>query len=325
LARQHDVGGSHITLADEVEHGLEPHRIARLLKHLGARPVDDESATSQIFMTTHSPVVIRELKAADLFAVRSDAGTTSVKSVTRTARETMQGHALRERVLLLRQIQGHLRRSPDAFLARKVIVGEGRTEQGLLRGLDAFWTSNGKHDSFALRGAITIDGGGNADAPAIAGYLLALGYAVFLLLDTDRKADAALVASVRTGGGTVHEWADDCSTEQRIFFDVPWVTVAAIVNFAAECVTADSVLYNINKACGAQGMAELADLALPVALDTRAFRSALGKAAKNESTPWFKDITRGESVGDLVGKCLNQISATPLAKGLHSLRQWVDG
>jgi hypothetical protein len=88
---------------------------------------------------------------------------------------------------------------------------------------------------------------------------------------------------------------------------------------------ATSVRYNINKACKAQGLAEIADLTLPAALDTPVFRSALGKAAKNESNSWFKDITRGERVGDLVGECLDKVAAAPLAQGLTGLRQWIDG
>jgi putative ATP-dependent endonuclease of the OLD family len=288
-----------------------------------------KAAPSQIFMTTHSPVVIRELKAEDIFAVRCVAGTTDVKSVAGTARnpKTIGEDGLKAlwRRVFLGRIRGFLRRSPEAFLARKIIVGEGRTEQGFFSGLDAFWSINGKRDSFAFHGAIAIDGGGNANALAIAEYLLVLGYSVFILLDTDKKVNAALVEGVRKEGGTVHEWSGECSIEERIFLDVPWTTVAALVNFAAECVTADSVLHNINKACGGQGMAELTDLALPAELDTPTFRGALGKAAKNESTPWFKDITRGEGVANLVGKCLDNIPAAPLARGLVSLRQWVDG
>jgi hypothetical protein len=66
------------------------------------------------------------------------------------------------------------------------------------------------------------------------------------------------------------------------------------VAFAAECVTADSVRAQINKVRKAQGLPELTSLTLPATLDSVAFRSALGKAAKNEDRSWFKDITRGE-------------------------------
>src|SRR5262249_2546221 len=136
-ALQHDVGGAHVALIDEVEHGLEPHRIARLLKYLKS-PIstDEKISPSQLFMTTHSPVVIRELTMSDIFVVRSVAGTTNVLPVGATAKDPDT-------------VQKHLRGSPEAFLARRVVVGEGRTEQGLLRGLDNWWTQKGK-DSFAL-------------------------------------------------------------------------------------------------------------------------------------------------------------------------------
>ena len=50
-------GLSKVTLIDEVEHGLEPHRIIRLLGSLGAKAAD---RPLQVFMATHSPVVVRE-------------------------------------------------------------------------------------------------------------------------------------------------------------------------------------------------------------------------------------------------------------------------
>lgn len=190
-ALQHDAGGSHVALIDEVEHGLEPHRIARLLKYLKTPALADTKAPPpQIFMTTHSPVAIRELTAGDIFAVRSQAGETKVRSVAAAAKDP-------------KTAQRHLRGSPDAFLARRVIVGEGRTEQGLIRGLDGFWSSKAK-DSFALRGVIAIDGTGNTAALLIAEHLLDLGHDVFVLLDTDEKTDAALIASVKgeRGNGT---------------------------------------------------------------------------------------------------------------------------
>lgn len=310
-ALQHDAGGSHIALIDEIEHGLEPHRIARLLKHLKS-PTTGEGrvSASQIFMTTHSPVVIREVSAADIFAVRAKAGKTEVRSVAATAKD-------------LDTAQRHLRDSPDAFLARRVLVGEGRTEHGLLRGLDAWWSLKEK-DSFALRGAIAIDGGGNATAPVIAEHLLDLGYEVLLLLDTDKAPPVDLIDSVKRKGGIVFEWPEACSTEKRIFLDVPWKTVIDLVRFAEECVGFDSVRDNINNVCRAQNLSEIADLTLPTSLDALAFRRVIGKAAKNKNNPWFKDITRGERLAEIVAPCLDQIPDKPLAKTISSLRQWVN-
>ena len=68
----------HITLFDEVEAGLEPHRIARLLQHL------EEDDTGQYFLTTHSPVVLRELTVAHLHIVHCDLGRIKVTGCCRT-------------------------------------------------------------------------------------------------------------------------------------------------------------------------------------------------------------------------------------------------
>jgi hypothetical protein len=310
-ALQHDAGGSHIALIDEIEHGLEPHRIARLLKYLTSPTTGERGVSaSQIFMTTHAPVVIRELTAADIFTVRATAGMTEVRSVATTAKD-------------IDIAQRHLRASPEAFLARKVLVGEGRTEHGLLRGLDIWWSSKGK-ESLALRGATAIDGRGNANAPVIAEHLLDLGYEVLLLLDTDETPPANLLDVVKEKGGAVFEWPDACSTEERIFLDAPWETVVLVVKFAEECVGSDSVRDNINNTCQARGLSKIASLVLPRSLDNPAIRRAIGIAAKNKNNPWFKEITRGERLAEIIAPFLGQIPQTPLAETISKLRQWAD-
>src|SRR5215472_3316945 len=58
---------STIILVDELEHGLEPHRIIRFLGALGAKEV---RPPLQAFITTHSPVALRELSGSQLFVMR---------------------------------------------------------------------------------------------------------------------------------------------------------------------------------------------------------------------------------------------------------------
>src|SRR5690606_14535143 len=58
---------SSISLIDELEHGLEPHRIIRLIGSLGAK---ETPPPLQVFMTTHSPVALRELSGNQLFVAR---------------------------------------------------------------------------------------------------------------------------------------------------------------------------------------------------------------------------------------------------------------
>lgn len=317
-ALQHDAGGSHIALVDEIEHGLEPHRIARILKYLRSPPLDDDnkppegqavSAIPQVFMTSHSPVVIRELSAGDIHAVRSFDGTTTIKSIEAEAKDPDTA-------------QRHLRSTPEAFLARRVLVGEGKTECGLMRGLDALWIVNGR-DSFAYQGVVAINGEGIPKALYIAQHLLDLGYEVLALLDSDRPPPSGEVRKIKDRGGKVLTWEGSCSTERRIFLDVPWSTVQRLVEYAVECDGPDRILHTIN-AVMPDGMTKLSTLELAASYDNDAFRDVLGAAAKTEGKAWFKDIGRAEHIAGLIFECLDQIKAKPFATMLAQARQWVD-
>ena len=154
-----------IILIDELEHGLEPHRIIRLLGSLGAK---EENPPLQVLMTTHSPVVLRELSGDQLFVVRTGTDKHEIQAVG-TADD----------------IQSTIRLYPDAFLAASVIVCEGASEVGLLRGLDQYRTANG-HKSSSAEGASLVDcGGGDADRPFRRRAFRALGYRTAILRDND--------------------------------------------------------------------------------------------------------------------------------------------
>jgi hypothetical protein len=316
-ALQHHAQGSHIALVDEIEHGLEPHRIARLLKYLlTPAPTDDGdsgagSSLPQIFLSTHSEVVIRELSAQDIHSVRCHDGETTVRSVALTAESVDAA-------------QRHLRSAPEAFLARRILVGEGKTECGFLRGLDVCWIQSGS-DSFALRGVVAIDGGGIPKAVTMTQHLLDLGYECLALLDSDEPPSPESVAKVEGAGGTVLQWPGNCSTDERIFLDVPWDVVRALVAYAAECHTIESVLSRINVGCRTKQILELTDLTLPAALDSFTLRALLGATAKAKNNAWFKTIDRGEHIATLIHPCLEEIADKPLVQYLKRLRAWVDG
>ncbi len=150
---------SSIILIDELEYGLEPHRIIRLLGSLGAK---EAPPPLQVFMTTHSPVALRELSGDQLFV----------------ARGTMERHEARV-VGTADGMQSTIRLYPDAFLASSVVVCEGASEVGLIRGLDQYRTTNG-HDAITAQGVALVDcGGGGADRPFTrADAFQALGYRV---------------------------------------------------------------------------------------------------------------------------------------------------
>ena len=316
-ALQHEAAsGSHVALIDEVEHGLEPHRIARLLKFLkGKSTTQSGEMLPQIFLTTHSPVVVRELDAGDIFTVREAGGDVSVRSAALTPENA-------------KKIQAHLRASPEAFLARRVLVGEGRTEAGLLRGLDSWWTENGRR-SCAYQGVVVIHGDGKDSGPEIAESLLDLGYQIALLLDSDEQPNAETLERVRTKGGLIVQWQGDVSTEGRLFADLEWGTVRKVVEYLASELGEDAIRAHINNVLTASGSQPIADLSLPPALDTQPFRQTLAAAAVakkgQKRASWLKDLGRAEATGRMIGRDLDAIVGTPIVAAINKLRRWIDG
>ncbi len=99
-----DVGG--IILIDEIEQGLEPDRAQGLVSTI------KKQHQGQVFITTHSRDVLVELAAHDIFLLRKGA-------------QSLLGFN--------DSMQGLIRRFPEAFFAKKVVVAEGKTEIGILR------------------------------------------------------------------------------------------------------------------------------------------------------------------------------------------------
>lgn len=309
-----------ITLIDELELGLEPHRIMRLLRYLRTGFPQDGNAPPiihQTFLTTHSPVVVCELDVSELFCVRSNAGSIAVKCARPTDGKTDTA-------------QRHIRSSPNAFLAPRLLIGEGRTEVGFWRGLDDLWCNEGK-ESFAYQGAVAIDGGGNDNAVKLGLHMQNLGYRCFVLLDSDVEVSPANEQALKQAGVQVAEWLDDCDIERRVFLDVPWVTVTAIVNYAIEVVGEGRVLKNLQLAAPkGNGIDRAALDALVASEDNRKWLAAAAtlkvdkKPGIKEDRSWFKDMTRGEQLGTIVFGCLKDIPETPLAKTINEVRQWID-
>lgn len=135
--QQTELQAGHITLFDEVESGLEPHRIARLIKHIS----DDKKG--QYFLTTHSPTVLRELTINELHIVHNKAG--DMQIIAASSKEFSELN-----------IQGKIRSSAEAFLAKKVVICEGATEVGFLRGFDDYQVSKGKNP-FSYLGVALLD------------------------------------------------------------------------------------------------------------------------------------------------------------------------
>ena len=265
-------------LVDELEYGLEPHRIIGFLTSLGAK---ENEPPMQVFATTHSPVVIRELSAAQLYVVRSVAGSNTVMPAI--------GYA--------DLVQGTMRTHPEAFLAPNVIVCEGASEVGLLRGIDRFWVSKGFTDPITARGTALLDAGGVSRLYDRANAFVALGYRVLVFRDDDKQPDAAIEAEFLAGGGKLVKWRPGRALENELFTSLPDKAVTALIRLATEIHGQPFIDAQIRSTSnGVTGLLDAAALLSP------AGRSVLAKASKTQKTGWFKSVSWMEDVAaDIVG------------------------
>ncbi|MFT6224867.1 MAG: hypothetical protein ACJA1F_002724 [Paracoccaceae bacterium] len=143
---QHEARQGSVVLVDEVEHGLEPHRLRRLIRlvNVESRGEIGTERTPQVFMSTHSPAAICEVTVHEMFAVRN---------LNKEIRVGGVAYGMKADTA-----QRHVRGNPDAFLAPRILVCKGRTEVGSISSPDAKWSVSG-HASFAYCGVAIIDGG----------------------------------------------------------------------------------------------------------------------------------------------------------------------
>jgi len=252
-----------IALVDEVEFGLEPHRISRLLTALGSK---EATPKLQVFMTTHSPVVLRELSSQQMHVVRCNDG----RHVVLAAGET-DG------------VQGALRSSSEAFLGSRVLVCEGATEVGLIRGLDLFRDDNRKATLGSL-GTVPIDACGVSRIYGPASSIAKLGYPVGVLRDDDQPPKADEEEPFLESGGVLFKWSAGKAIEDELFSCVSDELVATLVRFAMGVRGDDLVAEHLRTASGG-----------PVSLETwldeidETKRTVVARAAK--SGAWFKRIS----------------------------------
>lgn len=144
-----------IVLVDELEQGLEPHRVMGAMAQLRkwqAEAEKDNLPRGQILMTTHSDVVIGELPPPALFVMhRKDQSLSGIKQACAGGD--------------LSRIMKH---APRALFARRILVCEGATELGLMLGLRE--TYAGRHDNVPIEqlGGAIINGQGAAAPPLAA-------------------------------------------------------------------------------------------------------------------------------------------------------------
>jgi hypothetical protein len=262
-------GGKNVSLIDEIEMGLEPHRTRGLIYKLRNSP-------QQVFATTHSPVVIRELDVAahELYVCKRDtAGAITVQSLGSVP-----------------DIQGPVRSNAEAFLGSRIVACEGATEIGCLRAYDLFRLDAKDPPVWSLSTSYFNCGGASSIASTCP-QLVKLGYQTGVLCDNDApdQLSADHVTALRAAGVHVCQWEKGCSTEEQLLAELPWDQVSALLHLISDghdTLEHDTIIDAIRTDT------RLAALALaenPAAWPEGALiRQVIGKLAKDRN--WIKRI-----------------------------------
>lgn len=301
-----------IILIDEIEHGLEPHRIIGAMSQLKS---DQDFADvlgapiGQILMTTHSDIALGETGGAGLYVVN-----TSRPDRQTTLRSPGAPNS----------IKAMLRHTPRAMFARRILVTEGMTELGMMTGIREKWPPRHKNKPIEQLGAAIADGNGN-EACALALTLADLGYPVALFRDSDVALTAANIADLADANLPVFEYGDMLNTEQAIFSVANDDAVEALLSYARHERGEDAV--NDNLAAKIKGLtrANAADhfsgWAAAFDLSGDELREIIAETTGRKK--WFKDQRIGRGLAPYVWGIAAAAPESPLAKTLAAVEAWM--
>lgn len=268
-------------LIDELENGLEPHRAIGVVEAFAMDP-----GVSQALMTTHSSSVVEYCPAKSLALVQNTNGAASVRFIPD-------------------DLEGLHRSSPSSFLAREVVVVEGKTEEGAMKALFRYWNDTLRHaaaqPTTAARGIVVCQGGGGASACGKSISFAKLGYQVKLLADADDRSIDDKVSEAKAAGVTISRWPDGWKIESAIFNALNRTQIAEFMSF----LVADEIVSDLKIRAGLIHVglpptveeaiaSEVSDEILRARLtDASAYRDEAGKERS-----WFKSVRTGELVGE---------------------------
>lgn len=295
--------GNALLVIDEVESGLEPYRLRSLLNEFRTT----HTAAGQVIMTTHSPIAVAECTIGELLVVQSKDGTTNlfqVKSDDTVANATMQAE---------------IRKNAEAFLCKRLIVCEGKTEIGFIRALDTYLAKS-KNYRMAFKGVGTADGGGSSIFTCTK-VLRSCGYDVCLLMDSDLPEEEVQKTDLLWDGVTVFDWDTPNALEEQLFFDVPTDVATTMLNIAVNERGIDSVKTHLaTRHIAFEVDGDRIKLSSMIPADQK----IIGTIAKQKS--WFKRIDLGEMLGNVVfenWECVK--SDAKLKTVVGALARWVTG
>lgn len=295
--------GNALLLIDEVESGLEPYRLRSLLNEFRTT----HTTAGQVIMTTHSPIAVAECTIGELLVVQSKNGNTYVHQVKSTNQNTNA------------TMQAQIRKNSEAFLCKRLIVCEGKTEIGFIRALDTYLAKT-KNYRMAFKGIGRADGGGDTIFTC-ANTLHSCGYGICLLMDSDLQKTENEKSALRQSGIDVFDWDQPNSLEEQIFHDVPTDVATKIINIAVTERGIDSVKAHLTSE---QIPFNVIDNEIRLVAMEPDIQKKIGEIAKRKKVEWYKRIDLGEQLGNIIFDNWEHIGAgTKLKSVVAALSRWV--
>jgi hypothetical protein len=193
---------------------------------------------------------------------------------------------------------------PEAFLSSSVLVCEGASEVGLVRGIDQFRASQGKVTMEAL-GLALVDAKGCDNIYPRAKAFRSLGYRTNVLRDDDVQPDKTAEGIFVKVVGAIFKWRAGRALEDELFDALPSDAVTKLLEYAVTLHGEDLVGEHIKSISA--GKLTLKDCRANITKDIRA---CLTKACATKSAAWFKNVTAMEHCGrEIVGPALAKCDA----------------
>ncbi len=294
---------SSILLLDEIESGLEPYRLRNLINEL--RQSTSKSKSGQVIMTTHSPVAVAECTISEILVIQSTAGITKAYKLKGSNEKANDS------------LQAQIRKNAEAFLSKRIIICEGKTEIGFIRALDTY-LANEKHRRIAFTGASATDGGGSAIFDC-ANKLMECGYKICLIMDSDVSEENKQKEALKRKGIRIFDWDEPNSIEEQIFQDIPNDVANDLIDLVIKEYGIDSVKSRLSTIPHSeQNNHIIIDLA-----DNK-IRKSIGSIAKKKGVEWFKRIDHGEALGNVIFENLSKLDENcKLKLVINEIINWI--
>lgn len=308
-----------IILVDEIEHGLEPHRIIGAISQLKSDQTNaaiEKKPIGHILLTTHSDVALNEAGEQSLCVIRT----------MRPDRHTSISSPV-----IPKSLRPLIRFTPRALFARRILVCEGYTEVGLLLGLREYWPQRHDNKPIEQLGAAIADGNGD-QACEMALALAKLGYLTALYRDSDKPLNSKQKSKLAAAHIPIFEYGNSLYTELAIFDAATDIDVQELLQFAREERGNDSI--NNNLAAKIDDLSieiirhDFADWAPISTKSGEELRVAISEVAaakdKGENAkPWFKDQRLGRGLAPFVWNIVTKAPTSPLAITLAAAEAWL--